>query len=329
MKGMRPSVGKRALSLARGAAALLLVTSCLDGEALGLPGLPGADDDGGSTEAGTTGGGAADFGSGNTFLPDTEGPDADGTGGGGGGNESAAQLYAVARCSALLSCRCPTMPFADVAECETSMANLFVGVQDLFAGAMTDFDCFDAVLAFYEQSACETTLEIPSMSLAPSCALFVDDGALDEACVRVGSTGVHADSCDDGLVCVQTIEGRRCRPVGDTSHVIAAGGTCVGESGGVGPCEGGHWCDSVASQTCVPRVSAGQPCATGAACDTGYCDTASEPSLCEEKLGAGQRCMTTAICASPLCQDGACERPLCANGTCQQGVPQACLSEDL
>ena len=134
-------------------------SACGFNDALGLPGSA----DGGTTGS-STGPGAADFGTGNTFLPDTEGVDvltgtgtADDTGGGGG--QSAAQIYAAARCNALLSCACPIMPFADQTECENSMANQFVGAQNLFAAATTDFDCFETIVAFYEASACETTLD--------------------------------------------------------------------------------------------------------------------------------------------------------------------------
>lgn len=313
----------------------MLALASVTGGACGLDealGLPGASPDDGTTGS-STGPGAADFGTGNTFLPDTEGVDiltgsgtADESGGGGG--QSAAQIYAVARCSALLSCPCPIMPFADQTECENSMANQFVGAQNLFATAATDFDCFDTIVAFYEASACETTLEVASMELAPACNAFSDEGALDEPCVRIGSTAVHAHSCAEGLTCTVTIDGPRCVTIGDTSHVLAAGQTCVGEAGIAGPCEGGHFCDAQ-SQTCVLRFPVDTPCSSHGQCSTGYCDSGVDPAVCRDKLGAGSACTTTTACASPLCEDGACERPLCADGQCQQGVPQVCFSEDL
>jgi len=311
------------------ALASVVGSACAIDEALGLPG---------PVEQGTTGSstgpGAADFGTGNTFLPDTEGVDvltgtgtADETGGGGG--DSDAQGYAEARCAALFSCACPIMPFADQTECENSMANQFVGAQNLFAMSTTDFECFAAIQAFYEASACETTLEIALMELAPACDPFTDDGALDEPCVRIGSTAVHAHSCGDGLTCAVTIDGARCRPIGDNSHVLAAGETCVGEAGIAGPCESGTFCDAAQSQTCTLRLPVGGPCSSHGQCITGYCDSGSDPAVCAEKLPAGARCTTTTACASPLCDEGACERPLCAEGQCQQGVPQVCFTEDL
>ena len=296
-----------------------LLAGCGVEDALGIP-APPAD------ATSTTGSTAATDRGEATGAPVTSSSDAaDET----GEPRTAAQIYAVARCDALAACTCPTMPFANTDECRASLENVFLGLQDRFATAQTDFDCFDAIVAFYESSDCETPLDIALASLAPACALLADTGAIEEPCARASFTSFHADSCAEGSRCVATLTGLRCRPDGDDAHVLSEGQVCVGRDASLGTCESGTWCDTLDSDTCRVRAELGQACLAHSGCQSGWCDDASDPAVCAERLPPGSRCTVTAACAAPTCTDGICDRPLCANGVCQDGVPQACISEDL
>lgn len=330
---------------ARAAALLLAIAvGCGGADSLGLPGFSGGDDG----DTGVQGGDGGEDGPsrpGNTFLPQTEGgPGSDGSGdaagdkggagdtGGQGGSPSAAEEFAEARCAALLSCDCPVVPFEDVAACEASMHNQFEGVISFFADGTFDSECFDEIVAYYDAADCETPLEVAAQSLAPACDLYFGDAAVDEACVLKKDTAIHGHTCGEGLRCVNTIEGRLCRPDGDVSHLLEPGEPCVSADGVIGPCVGGYFCDTVSSENCVVRRPAGQPCVSNSWCESGlWCDKFTDPDLpvCATKLAVGARCPTTAACAPPICTDDGCERPLCAGAVCQRGVPQACLSEDL
>lgn len=310
---------------------VLLFAACIDESALGIPDKP-------SEDAGATGAEGDDNDGATSVVGDADGTQPDGTASDGASDDggisgtppdSAAALYAQARCAAWSRCPCPMMPFADVAACEASTESLFIGAQEQFSGATTDFECFGAIVDFYDASTCETTLQLKEQRLAPTCALFSDDDALDAPCLRLSNTAVRADSCAEGLSCVLTVDGRVCRPEGDSEHVKLEGETCVRRAGFPGPCTSGTWCDHAGTQTCRPRVRDGQVCTANAGCQSGYCVLLGDSGLCTEKSAASSACTSTASCASPVCSDSGCERPLCADGTCQQGVPQVCFNEDL